>query len=255
MLGLNVETVPAKEAVACTYEHNHYDNAGNKVDAEHCSHATPATFGYKTGRYLVALSDSVPENGSANSPVYYDGKNVRLAFVDAIHYLTQDTVVIKKSKYTGNSKQQVAGKEKTWAAKDTLAISGDGLNAATFALKYKDQATKSFYLESANGKYVRILNGVPVLTNSTEDAAVFNIEATTEEATANEAIAAEGVQVIGGKGAVTVQGAAGKVITVANILGQTIANQVAASDNVTIAAPAGVVVVAVEGEATKVVVK
>ncbi|MDD6080375.1 MAG: DUF6383 domain-containing protein [Parabacteroides sp.] len=45
------------------------------------------------------------------------------------------------------------------------------------------------------------------------------------------------------------------MITVADILGRTIANQVAASDNVTIAAPAGVVVVAVEGEATKVVVK
>ena len=45
------------------------------------------------------------------------------------------------------------------------------------------------------------------------------------------------------------------MITVADILGRTIANQVAASDNVTIAAPAGVVVVAVEGEATKVVAK
>ena len=75
-------------------------------------------------------------------------------------------------------------------------------------------------------------------------------------ATANEAIEAEaGVQVIGGQGVVTVQGAAGKVVTVANILGQTIANQVAASDNVTIAVPAGIVVVAVDGEATKVVVK
>ncbi|MDD6080303.1 MAG: DUF6383 domain-containing protein [bacterium] len=73
--------------------------------------------------------------------------------------------------------------------------------------------------------------------------------------TANEAIEAAGVQVIGGQGVVTVQGAAGKVITVADILDRTIANQVAASDNVTIAAPAGVVVVAVEGEATKVVVK
>ena len=110
-------------------------------------------------------------------------------------------------------------------------------------------------MESAGEKYVRILNGVPVLTNSTEDAAVFNIEATTEEATANEAIEAAGVQVIGGKGAVTVQGAAGKVITVANVLGQTLANQVAASDNVMIAVPAGIVVVAVEGEATKIVVK
>ena len=66
---------------------------------------------------------------------------------------------------------------------------------------------------------------------------------------------AETVKVIGGQGAVTVQGAAGKVITVANILGQTLANQVAASDNVTIAVPAGIVVVAVDGEATKVIVK
>ena len=88
-----------------------------------------------------------------------------------------------------------------------------------------------------------------------EKAMKFVIAETTAP-TANEAIAAEaGVQVIGGQGVVTVQGAAGKVVTVANILGQTIANQVAASDNVTIAAPAGIVVVAVEGEATKVVVK
>ena len=86
------------------------------------------------------------------------------------------------------------------------------------------------------------------------EAMLFTI-ADTVSPTANEAIEASQVTVIGGQGVVTVQGAAGKVITVANILGQTIANQVAASDNVTIAAPAGVVVVAVEGEVTKVVVK
>ncbi len=252
MFALGVETVDAKDAVACTYEHNHYDNAGNKVDAEHCSHATPATMGYKTGRYLVALTDSVPTTTKVH-PTLYDGA-IRLAFVPAIHRNAEDSLIIKNSKYTGNSKQQVAGKETTWAAKDTMKIADQSLNPATFALLIKDQATKSFYLENKEG-YVRILNGVPVLTNDPKDAAVFNIEATTEEATANEAIAAEGVQVIAGKGTVTVQGAAGKVITVANILGQTIANQVAASDNVTIAAPAGIVVVAVEGEATKVVVK
>ena len=253
MFALGVETVDAKDAVACTYEHNHFDNAGNKVDALHCSHATPATMGYKTGRYLVALNDSTPENGSKNHPTYYDNA-VRLAFVNAIHRNAEDSLIIKDSKWTDNSKQIKAGEAKTYASKDTLEIADQALNPATFALLIKDQATKSFYLQNANG-YVRILNGVPVLTASTKDAAVFNIEATTEEATANEAIAAEGVQVIAGKGTVTVQGAAGKVITVANILGQTIANQVAASDNVTIAAPAGIVVVAVEGEATKVVVK
>ena len=111
-----------------------------------------------------------------------------------------------------------------------------------------------YYISSdKTGNYLRNANGVLVFTSDKSKALVVSVNE--GDPTANEAIAAEGVQVIGGQGAVTVQGAAGKVITVANILGQTIANQVAASDNVTIAAPAGVVVVAVEGEATKVVVK
>ena len=256
MFAVGVEEFEAHDAIACSYEHNHFDNAGNKVDALHCSHATPATLGYKAGRYLVSLNDSI--DGVNNHPGRYDGAT-RLAFVEAIHRNAEDSLIIKNSKWTDNSKQIVEGEETTYASKDTVKISND-LNVATFALLIKDQADQSFYLETAKDKdgkvqYVRILNGVPVLTSSIADAAVFNIEATTEEATANEAIEAAGVQVIGGQGAVTVQGAAGKVITVANILGQTIANQVAASDNVTIAAPAGIVVVAVEGEATKVVVK
>ena len=50
--------------------------------------------------------------------------------------------------------------------------------------------------------------------------------------------------------------AAGKKVVVNNVLGQTIANTVMTSDNVTIAAPQGVVVVAVEGEeAVKAIVK
>ena len=102
--------------------------------------------------------------------------------------------------------------------------------------------------------YLAQLNNVLFWTHDASKAEKFVINRTTAP-TANEAVEAETVKVIAGQGVVTVQGAAGKVITVANILGQTIANQVAASDNVTIAAPAGVVVVAVDGEATKVVVK
>ena len=252
MFALGVTDVPAHKAIPCTYEHNHFDNAGNKVDAEHCSHATPATLGYKAGRYLVALTDSI--EGVSKHPGRYDGET-RLAFVEAIHRNAEDSLIIKNSKYTDNNKQIVKGEAKTYASNDTLKIEDNKTKAMTFALEIADQSTQSFYLATSGDKYVRILNGVPVLTGKKDDAAIFNIEATEENATANEAIEAAGVQVIGGKGAVTVQGAAGKVITVANILGQTIANQVAASDNVTIAAPAGVIVVAVEGEATKVVVK
>ena len=64
------------------------------------------------------------------------------------------------------------------------------------------------------------------------------------------------VSVIAGTGKIVITGAAGKTVAISNILGQTIANTVLSSDNATIAAPAGVVVVAVEGEAAvKAIVK
>ncbi len=55
---------------------------------------------------------------------------------------------------------------------------------------------------------------------------------------------------------VTINGAAGKKVTISNVLGQTVANTVLSSDKAEIAVPAGVVVVAVEGEAAvKAIVK
>ena len=150
-------------------------------------------------------------------------------------------------------------------AEDTLATVVDGKEVTL-----KNKAVKPFQFgivladEDVEGEYVIYSKANPYMYlyshngklgfGGEDKAMIFKIGE--GDATANEAIAAEsGIEVIGGQGVVTVQGAAGKVITVANILGQTIANQVAASDNVTIAAPAGVVVVAVDGEATKVVVK
>ena len=38
--------------VPCTYEHNHFDNEGNAVDAAHCSHATKGHAGFRYGKYL-----------------------------------------------------------------------------------------------------------------------------------------------------------------------------------------------------------
>ncbi|MCC8133114.1 MAG: DUF6383 domain-containing protein, partial [Tannerellaceae bacterium] len=75
-------------------------------------------------------------------------------------------------------------------------------------------------------------------------------------ATDNEVIAETSVVVIAGQGSVTVKNAAGKKVSINNILGQTVANTVVTSDNATIAVPAGVVVVSVEGEAAvKAIVK
>ena len=75
------------------------------------------------------------------------------------------------------------------------------------------------------------------------------------EATANETIATSSVVVAGTNGAVVVKGAEGKNVIVSTILGKVVANEVVSSDNATIAAPQGVVVVSVDGESFKVVVK
>ena len=87
------------------------------------------------------------------------------------------------------------------------------------------------------------------------DGEIFTLEATNDEATANEEIATSSVVVAGVNGAVVVKGAEGKNVIVSTILGKVVANKVVASDNATIAAPAGVVVVSVDGESFKVVVK
>ena len=90
-------------------------------------------------------------------------------------------------------------------------------------------------------------------------AAVFGLaegETGNGGSTANEDITASSVTIIAGNGQITINGAAGKKVVVSNILGQVVANTVFTSDNTTIAAPQGVVVVAVEGEeAVKAIVK
>ena len=74
--------------------------------------------------------------------------------------------------------------------------------------------------------------------------------------TANEGIATEGVSVVATNGAVIVKGAEGKNVVITNVLGQQVANTVVSSSEASIAAPAGMVVVAVEGEAAvKAIVK
>ena len=189
---------------------------------------------------------------------------------DSASYYDEGTASYKNNKqyYMGNTvgnDLKAMFRQATWVNADSLntVVAGkevglnasNGLNAYKFQIVLADEATEGEYVIRSvkDGKYLKNINGKVALGDAQNALVVTLGEG---DATANEAIAAEaGVQVIGSKGAVTVQGAAGKVITVANILGQTIANQVAASDNVTIAAPAGIVVVAVEGEATKVVVK
>ena len=189
---------------------------------------------YNTGVASVITNKAYFIDNNINNPVK--------AIFRPATFVNQDTLTTT-----------INGKEATIAA---VANAKEGVLGGLNNYKFNivKVATDEYVIRSvSNGLYLYNLNGKLGFTGSLRQAMVITLAA--GDATANEAIEAAGVQVIGGQGVVTVQGAAGKVITVANILGQTIANQVAASDNVTIAAPAGVVVVAVDGEATKVVVK
>ena len=88
---------------------------------------------------------------------------------------------------------------------------------------------------------------------------IFNVDrkaADDDYATDNEEIATSEIAVIGQEGAVRIANAEGKKVVITNVLGQVVANTVITSSDVVIAAPAGVIVVAVEGEeAVKTVVK
>ena len=117
--------------------------------------------------------------------------------------------------------------------------------------------------------WLKMHNGCLVLTDinsqfssaktNGDGALIFNVAQKDEEdmVTSNDNINnVEGVSVVAGNGTVTIQGAAGKSVVISNILGKVVAETVLISDNATIAVPAGIVAVAVDGEeAVKVVVK
>ena len=202
------------------------------------------------GRFLVNMVDSAAtwKGSDKTNPYIWDKSNYyRLAFIDGIH--TGDKLILNTAK-----------------AKTTIDLSNNNDKVCTFAFRYVDEDREGVKIETlygveANGTPIRgwlkYQNNVPVVTNDYDDAHVFLVDNTTTEApTANEEISANAVvSVVATDGAVIVKGAEGKNVIVSTILGKVVANEVLNSDNETIAAPAGIVVVSVDGESFKVAVK
>ncbi|WP_455625892.1 DUF6383 domain-containing protein, partial [Parabacteroides sp.] len=149
----------------------------------------------------------------------------------------------------------VNGKSVNVAAKPDAAGTLGGLNNFRFQIFKLDNASDEYVIRCReNNLYVSNINGMLTLDN--QDKALKVIPEEGMIPTDNESIDAESaVKVIAGNGTVTIQGAAGQAVKIATVLGKPVANEVVASDNATIAAPAGVVFVTVNGETTKVVVK
>ena len=115
--------------------------------------------------------------------------------------------------------------------------------------------TDNYVMKSLTNKYVVSVNGLLVVKSDSDENMIASLKAP-DYATSNEDVAVSEVTVIATEGGVQIAGAAGKKVVISNILGQVVANTVLTSDNAVIAAPQGVVVVAVEGEeAVKAIVK
>lgn len=219
-----------------------------------CPHAQPVE-GYTEGRYLVNLKDTAivwgTDNHQTGNPYVNSENFYKLGFVPAAH--VADSLII-----ASDAKK--------------IELNNEDYSVAKFAFRFVDNDEKSFVIETADYKklgdakegemlptdgYLKWMNDVVVVVNDIKDADVFNMnEDEKGNPTANEGVSTSAVSVIATDGGVIINGAQGKKVTVSNILGQTIANTVLSSDNVTITAPQGVVVVAVEGEvAVKAIVK
>ncbi|WP_455637386.1 DUF6383 domain-containing protein [Parabacteroides sp.] len=216
-----------------------FGEAGSNID-EHNHHW------YTDADYLVNMVDSVAKNDVYvyKNQDFNQTKFYRLGFVTARH---QGTTLTFKS-----------GKEYDLSSE---TLGANGLNIATFAFRCANTDRKDFYIETMYDKntrgWLKTINHVLVVTPEIQQADVFSFNRRIDGTpTANEAITASNVTVEGGNGIVIIKGAAAKQVTVCNVLGQTLASTVLSSDEATIAVPAGIVVVAVEGEAAvKTVVK
>ena len=219
------------------------------------------------GRFLVNQIDSAVmvsknHNNKFINDIEADRKELKLGF--QYGYRTNDVLYLTEGE---------GGK-----VIEKIDLSTADFNKAKFAFKYVNEAvddqfkvqTRWYDYDAAvkagldkkdqwisnNEGYLKVINGVVVVTDSYTNAEEFCLTAEASAPTANEGINTSEVSVIAKEGEVVINGAAGKTVVITNVLGQTIASTVLSSDNATIAAPAGVVVVAVEGEAAvKAIVK
>ena len=245
-----------------TYVEAEFDNHPNSPSVPHM--IKPDTM---YGRFLVNQIDSAVfvsrnHNNKFINDVEADEKEVKLGFQWGYH--TGDKLFL-----TDGENGPVI---------ETLNLGTADFNKAKFAFKYVNEAAgDDFKVQTAwydydsavkagldnkedwtwnNEGYLRSVNGVVVVTNGYTHGEEFLMAPEFSDPTANETIAAEGaISVTATDGAVIIKGAEGKNVVIATILGKVVANETINSDNETIAVPAGIAVVSVDGESFKVVVK
>ena len=217
---------------------------------------------FSEGRYLVNMRDSMEANEDVHVNKFAYDNEPKLAFMPGYHqndtlYLTNEAGEVISKSFLGNSAPHFA----------KFAFKMIDEEANEFIVEVGNEAAEQYVLnnrgdwtviksEPTRG-YLRWHNDNLVVTNNIDNAAHFTMEETDLIATSNEEISAENsaVSVTATDGAVVIKGAEGKNVVIATILGKVVANETVNSDNETIAVPAGIAVVSVDGESFKVVVK
>ena len=267
LIGVRPEVVPGDTTWCNATSAHHHDTLADSLACDH----TVIDAGFTRAMYLFNAQDSVDvKNYDYQGKVAYGAQGyTRLAFKDAVH--AQDTLYILKPGVTTEQLKATNLKDGSLFA-NKIALNNNKHKNVVFQFRLVAEDNNRFLIESESdpemiapekGGWVKIQNGVPVIARfdtfneAIAQAEIFDVNDEIKyDATANDEIAVEGVSVVAGDGQVTIMGAAGKNVTITNILGKVIASQVIASDNATIAVPAGIVAVAVEGEAAvKAIVK
>ena len=220
------------------------------LDTVHSDYAVPYFYILKNGSFMYNAADSANTYNAKDNyrfnledKKYSSNPTAKLIF-KAGELVTSDTL-----------RTMVDGQSVLVAEKDNAPkkVKG-GLHNFHFQIIQAEEGSDEYVIRQ-DAKYVGQYNNYFYMVADKDAAYRFVIEKQAAP-TANEGIEVSEVKVISGNGQITIMGAAGKKVVVSNILGKVVATQTIASDNATIAVPAGIVAVAVEGEAAvKAVVK
>ncbi len=215
----------------------------------------PSFYISKGGKFMYNSTDSLWNGGSSiasattESKAKYgigaNGTNPKAIF-KAATLISSDTL-----KTTVDAKEVLVAEK----ANQNKGILG-GVKDFQFNIVKASDAEDNYVIRSAGQltQYLTNFNGVLGFIADKDNAMRVIVE-TQSAPTSNESVSTSEVKVVANNGSVVVKNAAGKNVVVSTILGQVVANEVLTSDNATINVPAGIVIVAVEGESFKVNVK
>ena len=267
---------------------DHEGNVTDAEHCVHATPATPAmNFGWYLVNFQDSTNTSTTVDKDAYKWAGYTraGFVKAIHYGDKLYVLRDQFKGIQKADINEALLEKIEAANKTIVAKGqapyVVDLTGDEHKYVTWSMRYINPGTEdqSFLMESMKSEYnpengtkeldiapeyaawLKMQNGCLVLSKPSEssfsnaktggdDALIFDVEfvENDEIATENESINATEVSVIATDGGVYIKNAAGKNVVVTTILGQIVANEVLTSDNATIAVPAGIAIVSVDGE-------